>query len=605
MGATGSMDITGGTLILPGDKRSVVQGYSGSGWITAYGGSGTVLYDITTNPGKTTVTAANPTEPPTKAANPTPPDVTEASLSTVLSWTPGRGAASHDVYFGTSSPGTFQVNQIGTTFDPPGDLIEDTVYYWRIDEKNALGTTQGDVWSFTARAIPSEVIIVPSGTSDDSTLIQAALDGLQNGDTLRLNGHFVITKTIYLPSNFTWILNGSVTLGDNAVLDDVGWVAPGIDATRPTGISEKPGGATNMDMSGGAYYGNSANNSSNRFINFVSVTNSSFHDIVITDCTDDNFTLGPGSNHNECRNLISSFAGGNALTDKGDHNKWYDCVAEDCLGPDSDGWTPKCRYSEFYRCIARRNVGPGFGMFCRIDGSGDPVDLGEAIEGNKFYACQSYENGGAGFSFNISSTSGEGGSITNNYVEAICYNNASSGVRFRNKMPNSLVDNNVINILCYGNRGENKDGTLSSVEGGLGTDASSSYPVTRITGTMVSFNNLQWDVNTGTAYNCDITVYHPAGKSAPILKTGDASNRITVIGFNCSDQPDQWCAQEYCMPFCAGLADLNCDGMVDIADLVYMAGVWLTDVSTADIAEPADDIVNLRDFSILSLEWLQ
>ena len=55
----------------------------------------------------------------------------------------------------------------------------------------------------------------------------------------------------------------------------------------------------------------------------------------------------------------------------------------------------------------------------------------------------------------------------------------------------------------------------------------------------------------------------------------------------------------------AGLADFNCDGIVDIADLSYMAGVWLTDDTTADIAEPADDIVNLLDFSILSLEWLQ
>jgi hypothetical protein len=454
-------------------------------------------------------------------------------------------------------------------------------------------------------ALAAEIVIVPSGTSDDTNLIQTTLNGLKNSDTLRLNGNFVIGRTIYLPSNFTWILDGSLTLGNNAVLDDVGWVAPGIDARRPTGISEKPGGATNIDMSGGTYYGNSANNSSNRFLNFVSATHSNFHDMVITDATDDNFTLGPGCNNNECRNLIGSFSGGNALTDKGDHNKWYDCVAEDCFGPNSDGWTPKCRYSEFYRCIARRNVGPGFGMFCRIDGSGNPVNLGEAIEGNKFYDCQSYENGGAGFSFNISSTSGEGGSITNNYVQAICYNNASSGVRFRNKMPNSIVDNNVINIFCYGNRGENKDGTLSASEGGLGTDASSSYPVTRITGTMVSFDNIQWDVNTGTATSCNIIVYHPAGENDPVLKTGAASNSITVIGFNCSDPLGQWCMQKYCMLNCTGLADFNCNGIVDMADLSYMAGVWLTDDTKADIALPADGVVNLLDLSIVSQSWLQ
>ena len=395
--------------------------------------------------------------------------------------------------------------------------------------------------------------IVPSGTANDSGIIQAALDSLVDGDTLKLKGDFFIRDTIYLPSNFKWILDGTLTLADNAddFLDDVGWYQELndannniIDATRRTGITETTGGAVNIEMSGGTYYGNSVGNpASLRFINFVSVTNSYFHDMRVADASDDNFTLGPGSNNNECRNLVGSFAGGNALTDKGDHNKWYDCIAEDCA---SDGWTPKCRNSEFYRCIARRNEGPGFGMFCRIDGSGNPDDLGEAIDGNKFFDCVSWGNNAAGFSFNVSSTSGEGGTIISNYVEAVCYSNASSGVRFRNKMPNSIVTDNEINLLCYGNRGENKDGTLSSVAGGLGTDASASYPVTDITGSMVSFDNIQWDVNTGTASDCNIVVYHPAGESPPVLKQGDPSNILTVLGFDCSGPLPEWCMQAYC-----------------------------------------------------------
>lgn len=392
------------------------------------------------------------------------------------------------------------------------------------------------------------IIIEPTGTDDDTDLIQNSLDGLQAGDTLILNGDFLHRRTIYLVSDFTWILNGTLTLAGDAQLDRIGWVDPPIDARRRTGITEKSGGATNIDMSGGTYYGNSDKYPhSMRLINFVSVTNSKFHNMIITDCTDDNFTLGPGSNNNECRNIISSFAGGNALTDKGDYNRWYDCIAEDCYGPDSDGWTPKCRNSEFHRCIARRNVGPGFGMYCRIDGSGNPVDLGETIEGNKFYECESYENGGAGFSFNISSNSGTGAIIRNNYIQAICYNNASSGVRFRNKTADGIVENNEIDIFCFGNRGEKSDGTPSTVAGGLGTDAGSSYaPITGINGKMVSFDNVQYDVNTNNAFNCEITVYNPSGQHPAVLKKGDVSNKITVINFSCTDELEHWCQQVYC-----------------------------------------------------------
>jgi hypothetical protein len=73
---------------------------------------------------------------------------TGVSMSTSISWTAGSGATSHDVYFGTTSTPTFKVNQTGTSYNP-GSLTANTKYYWRIDEKNANGTTTGTVWSFT------------------------------------------------------------------------------------------------------------------------------------------------------------------------------------------------------------------------------------------------------------------------------------------------------------------------------------------------------------------------------------------------------------------------------------------------------------------------
>jgi len=391
------------------------------------------------------------------------------------------------------------------------------------------------------RLYSAEIIVESTGTGDDTDLIQTALDGLQDGDSLRLNGDFVITRTIYMPSNFTWILDSTLTLSQNIDLDMVGWVEPGVDARRSTAITEKPGGASNIEMSGGTYYGYDIHNGSKsiRFINFVSVTHSYFHDFTVMEGSDDGFTLGPGSRYNECRNLIGSGAHGNALTDKGDHNKWYDCIAEDC---DSDGWTPKCRYSEFHRCIGRRNAGPGFGMFARLDGSGNPVDLGEIIVGNKFYDCESYDNYRGGFSFNIAGTSGQGSIIRDNYIQAVCYNNRRQGVNFRNKQEDGIIENNEVDIVVYGNEGLNSSGNISSFAGGLGLEGSMSG----IFGSVVAYDNGGYDVNIRTASNSSIIAYHPDDQSLPVLDVGSNGNSIEVIGFNCSDPPEAWCQYKYC-----------------------------------------------------------
>jgi len=93
-----------------------------------------------------------PSEPPAPASEPFPADTeVEVSAEVNLSWAAGSGAESHDVYFGSSSPPTLQGNQDGTGFDP-GPLEPDTTYYWRIDEVNVAGTTDGIEWTFTTES---------------------------------------------------------------------------------------------------------------------------------------------------------------------------------------------------------------------------------------------------------------------------------------------------------------------------------------------------------------------------------------------------------------------------------------------------------------------
>jgi len=92
-----------------------------------------------------------------QASNPNPADgATGIGIDADLSWTPGDGAALHEVYFG-SDPyalplvATQPVGQ--ESYDPPGDLILSTTYYWQIDEVNDAGPPPGNwpgvLWSFT------------------------------------------------------------------------------------------------------------------------------------------------------------------------------------------------------------------------------------------------------------------------------------------------------------------------------------------------------------------------------------------------------------------------------------------------------------------------
>jgi len=91
--------------------------------------------------------------PPKTAYNPDPADGAEGVvLTATLKWTPGFGAKLHTVYFGDSfddvSNATGGLPQGTATYDP-STLESEKVYYWRVDEFDAVATHKGDVWSFS------------------------------------------------------------------------------------------------------------------------------------------------------------------------------------------------------------------------------------------------------------------------------------------------------------------------------------------------------------------------------------------------------------------------------------------------------------------------
>jgi hypothetical protein len=69
-----------------------------------------------------------------------------------FSWSAGFGAKLHTVYIGTNydevKNATGGLPQAATTFSP-GPLEAEKVYYWRVDEFDAVETHKGEVWSFT------------------------------------------------------------------------------------------------------------------------------------------------------------------------------------------------------------------------------------------------------------------------------------------------------------------------------------------------------------------------------------------------------------------------------------------------------------------------
>jgi hypothetical protein len=103
-----------------------------------------------------------PVEPIPTATNPNPSAGSiQIDPNITLTWVPGEGAVSHDVYFGTGFDdvnnakwnsdefmGNYDSNSWDTNnFDPCGLAIS-TTYYWRIDEVG-VSVAKGDVWSFT------------------------------------------------------------------------------------------------------------------------------------------------------------------------------------------------------------------------------------------------------------------------------------------------------------------------------------------------------------------------------------------------------------------------------------------------------------------------
>ncbi|HPC97100.1 MAG TPA: sugar-binding protein [Sedimentisphaerales bacterium] len=119
----------------------------------------------------------------------------DVPIDTMLSWTQGAFAVSHDVYFGMvfddvndasrADPRGVLASQAQTTtsYDPPGRLAYGQTYYWRVDEVNGapdFTIHKGMIWSFTTEPVGypiANIIATSNGTSDEISTPQRTVDG--------------------------------------------------------------------------------------------------------------------------------------------------------------------------------------------------------------------------------------------------------------------------------------------------------------------------------------------------------------------------------------------------------------------------------------------
>lgn len=133
--------------------------------VSVLSGGGTTLLATTMPlpaPG-TSVAGCCPSAAPSCASSPVPIDgatlVNPCSID--LSWTAPAaagcsGAASYDVYLGTSASPPFLGNTANTTYTLPFALADNTTYYWKIVPRNASGLATGcTIWSFTTASSPN------------------------------------------------------------------------------------------------------------------------------------------------------------------------------------------------------------------------------------------------------------------------------------------------------------------------------------------------------------------------------------------------------------------------------------------------------------------
>ncbi|MHC4285180.1 MAG: Ig-like domain-containing domain [Planctomycetota bacterium] len=127
---------------------------------------------------------------PTEAIDPNPVDgAIDVPVDANLSWSRGEGAVQDEVYLGTDPcalplvAAIMNLPPFPPLYNPPGDLVASTTYYWQIVEVNDPNEYPGPVWSFSTIRGEAQCEYPEDG---------AVIDGDIAGDN-------IWTKLIFIP----------------------------------------------------------------------------------------------------------------------------------------------------------------------------------------------------------------------------------------------------------------------------------------------------------------------------------------------------------------------------------------------------------------------
>jgi Concanavalin A-like lectin/glucanases superfamily/F5/8 type C domain len=107
----------------------------------------------------------------------------DVSVPADLNWRSGRGAASHEVYFGTDeaavADGTALVDTVAASSFVPEGLEFGNDYYWKVNEITDTGSWEGELWSFST--LEYTVVEDFESYGDEENLIfETWIDGWEN-----------------------------------------------------------------------------------------------------------------------------------------------------------------------------------------------------------------------------------------------------------------------------------------------------------------------------------------------------------------------------------------------------------------------------------------